>query len=235
MSDIPLVIAVLHSDADDKRYQLYCAAYGIEMQIDNEWNAELVLLAPCEHLSAVTEDTDVTGEDAAIVSAGVTDVPLTRGGTPDLSAIEHDRNNWLLIAGPGNTDSESTIKTKLHGALEAGCRAILCFSESGQLATRLQGLDAAALPRLVLAYIGPDAERPAAAKQALESAQELLRSTLRSSEGCRFVVGGNVNATNAAALTAVPHVSGVLLEEKQYNGFSDILEILAALGESESD
>jgi hypothetical protein len=32
----PLVVAILHSDEDDIDYQLYGAAYGIEMQISGD-------------------------------------------------------------------------------------------------------------------------------------------------------------------------------------------------------
>lgn len=42
-ADPPLVIAILHADEEDVHYQLYSQAYGIEMQVDDEWNAEAVL------------------------------------------------------------------------------------------------------------------------------------------------------------------------------------------------
>jgi hypothetical protein len=223
-------VAALHANETDKNYQLYSAAYGLEMQIDNEWNSELVLLTPHGHLHAVTEDTDVTGEDTAIVSAGVTDVPLENDGKPDLSDIQGERNNWLLVAGPGNSDANETIEAKLRSALAAGCRVILCFSEieTEQLPSRLKGIDAAMLPRLVIAYIGPDAAEPSVAKNALRFGQESLRSTLGTVKGSRFIVGGQVTAAGAVALTAIQGISGVLMREDHYNEFGDILEVLAA-------
>jgi hypothetical protein len=235
MPNTPLVVAVLHSNADDEHYQLYCAAYGIEMQIDDEWDAELVLLAPHEHLNAVTEDTGVTGDDPGIVSAGVTDVPTKKSGKPDLSAIKSDRNNWLLIGGAGNTDSEQATRAKLHAAVDAGCRVVLCFSETvtGQLPARLEGFDPRRLSQLVIAYTGPDAARPAAARAALRCVQDSLRSTLGTPAGCRFIVGGKATARSAVALTAIPNVSGVLMEAGQYSDFGDILDVLKALGESD--
>jgi hypothetical protein len=237
MRSTPLVAAVLHANAEDKNYQLYCAAYGLEMQIDDEWDAEAVLLAPHGHLHAVTEDTDVTGEDTAIVSAGVTDVPVKKGGKPDVSAITGERNNWLLAAGPENTDTEQTIKAKLRTALGAGCRAILCFSEvrTDQLASRLAGIGAAALPRLVIAYVGPDAASPPVAKRAMRFVHECLGSKPGAVDGPRFIVGGKVTAEAAKALTAIKGISGVLLLEDKYGHFGDILEVLAALGGSHED
>jgi hypothetical protein len=236
MANTPMVAAVLHSNADDRHYQLYSAAYGLEMQIDDGWQAELVLFAPHEHLNAVTEDTAVTGEDTAIVSAGVTDVPLNEG-EPDLSAIQHERNNWLLVAGSGSKDSEETIKAKLIAALSVGCRAILCFAELGtaQLSNRLAGIDAAKLPQLVIAYVGSNAARPSIAKNALRAAQDAIKSRFHTGAGCRFIVGGEVTVDGAFALKAIPNISGVLLEEERYSDFGDILEILGALGGSEED
>ncbi|MDB5310618.1 MAG: hypothetical protein JWO38_4820 [Gemmataceae bacterium] len=237
MRSTPLVAAVLHANAEDRNYQLYCAAYGLEMQIDDEWEVEAVLLAPHGHLHAVTEDTGVTGEDTAIVSAGVTDIPVKSGGKPDVSAIRDGRNNWLLVAGPGNTDTEETITVKLRAALDDGCRAILCFSEieTGQLPSRLAGIDAAALHRLVIAYVGPDAASPPVAKKAVRFVQDCLGSTAGAADGPRFIVGGKVTAEVATSLTAITGISGVVLLEDKYGHFGDILEVLAVLGGSHKD
>jgi hypothetical protein len=232
MAKTLLIVAVLHADAEDKRYQLYSAAYGLEMQIDDEWKAELVLLAPHDHLAAVTEETDVTSEDTAICSAGVTDVPLT-GGKPNLSAIRKERNNWLLVAGPDGIDSEEVIAKKLSAALAAGCRAVLCFDDAkgDQLANRLAGVDAKALPRLAIAYVGPKAADPKTAAAAAEHVQQTLQAKFSAKGACRFLVGGDVTAENVEALTSIPGVAGIFMEPKRYKEWGDILEILSVVGE----
>jgi hypothetical protein len=227
-----LVIAVLHTDGKDKDYGLYCDAYGLEMQIDPEWDAEAVLLVPSGHLRAVTKGTGVTDLNMRIVSAGVTDVPVTPTGTPDLSEIADERNNWLLVAGPGNADPEKMIRTKLQAALNAGYRAILCYSEfrTAQFLGYLEGIEGAALGRLIVACIGPDATQPSMAKVVTHFVHEGLRSVVGTSQGARVVVGGRMTASEAVALSAIPGIAGVFLPVGQYRDFCDILEILTAVG-----
>lgn len=230
MPQHPLVVAVLHTDADDKQYALYSAAYGLEMQIDNEWEAELVLLAPHEFISAVTEDTDVTGEDTAIVSAGVTDVPLKKSGKPDLKAIRDARNNWLFVAGPGCTDTEGVIQAKLNEALNAGCRVVLGCVEGSPLSARLSGIDHAKFSQVVVACLGEDAGQPASARRAIDAVRESLRSIAGAEEGCRIIVGGRITAQGARELLEIPHLSGFLLQEVECESFDGILKLLAAIG-----
>jgi hypothetical protein len=62
----PLLVAVMHSDDDDPDYHITSSAYGLEMQIDNEWRAELVLLTPPEFLDSILE---ATGESYRLKDA----------------------------------------------------------------------------------------------------------------------------------------------------------------------
>ena len=237
MRSTPLVAAVLHANAEDKNYQLYCAAYGLEMQIDNEWDAEAVLLAPHEHLHAVTEDTGVTGEDTAIVSAGVTDIPVQRGGKPDVSAIKGGRNNWLLVAGPGNADTEETIKEKLHAALDAGCpgHSLLFRDRDEPIALTVGGHRRGRAPPPRHCLCRTRCRLAAGGKEGCAICARPPRINDRAVDGPRFIVGGTVTAEVATALTAIKGVSGVLLLEDKYGHFGDILEILAALGGPHKD
>lgn len=234
MTSTPLVVAVLKAAGENPDYDLYCAAYGLEMQIDNEWNAELVLLTPSGRLNIVTKTTDVTGPDTRIVSAGVIDVPLTPNGRPELSEIDDERNNWLLVAGSGLADTEDVIRAKLHTALATGRRVVLCFTDADveQLSVRFQGIDSSALGRLVVAYTEPGAIQPEKAEYGLRITQDSLRSVCGTIEGLRVIVGGRMTVTDAVALVAIPGIAGVFMQADEYEGFGDILQVLAALGDS---
>ena len=116
MTRAPILAVILRTSGDDWKYQLYSAAYGLEMNIDNDWNARLVLLAPHDYLKAITEDTDVTGDDSAIVSAGVTDIPLDNS-EPVISFVKQNHNNWLLVGHPAGNDSDAQINLKLKNVL----------------------------------------------------------------------------------------------------------------------
>lgn len=230
-ADPPLVIAILHADEEDVHYQLYSQAYGIEMQVDDEWNAEAVLLAPYDHLAAVTEDTDVTGEDAAIVSAGVTDVPLDADGLPDLSVIaDSDKNNWLLVGDPRLDDSDATVAAKRDAALAAHCRVVLCLKDTApeHLAARLAGV--ADCSSLVVALVHPDATAPETAAAMARTVREQLAAAGATGQP-RIVVAGDVTPENAAELVASEGVDGVLLLDDRYDEFDTILEVLEAVGD----
>lgn len=226
----PLVVAVLHSDEDDIDYQLQSAAYGLEMQIDDEWNAELVLLAPHDHLTAVTEETDVTGEDAAIVSAGVTNVPLSDDGTPDVSVIEDPHNNWLLLGDPRLNDTAEVINQKLTAAVNAGCRVIICVDSptADQLATQLAGIDSIDGSQIVVAFVGPDATDANVATQVSLTVKEQLAS-LGATGDSRFIVAGEISDENAPSLVNQDGVDGLFLMDDKYDDFGTILEVLEAL------
>ncbi len=226
----PLVVAILHSDEDDIDYQLYSEAYGIEMQVDDEWEAEAILLAPHGHIAAVTENTDVTGEDAAIVSAGVTDIPISVAGKFDLTAISDPQNNWLLVGDPRLNDTDETISNKLLAALSSNCRVIVCITEvtAEHIATRLNGIGSIDASRIVIALIHPDATNVATA--AAKTARDQLNSSGVTGDP-RFIVAGDVTGENAGNVLAIDGVDGVLLVDDKYDEFGTILEVLEALGD----
>jgi hypothetical protein len=146
----PLIVAILPY-YDEPHRDLYHQAYGLEMQIDNEWELDLVLLVPPEYLNVLINETDVTGEDAAIVSAGVT--------TPQ-PAYEAPCN-WVLLEKAADVSA----------ALRAGARPILRVASADQVS----GLE---LDRVVLAV--PDVfalrsvrERAPGARIIVSGAREL--------------------------------------------------------------
>lgn len=231
-SNRPLVVAILHSDEDDIDYQLYCEAYGIEMQVDDEWNAEAILLAPHDHLHAVTENTGVTGEDAAIVSAGVTDIPAAADGSFDASVIQDPQNNWLLVGDPRRSDTDDVIHKKLQAALAADCRAIICIANATHehIAARLHGLASIDCSRIVIAFVHPDATTPNVAAAAASVIRDQIASVGASGQA-RLIVSGNITGENAADVIGIDGVDGVLLMDDKYDDFGTILEVLEALGE----
>jgi hypothetical protein len=227
----PLVVAILHSNDEDVRYQLYLQAYGLEMQIDDAWNAELVLLAPCNHLTTVTEETDVTGEDTVIVSAGVTDVPLGPDGVPVVDAITTERNNWLLLGDPRNGDTAAVVNRKLRAALDAMCRVILLLTEKrmDRLPLWLGGMAAIDGTRIVFALACDDTTNSEDITATARQVRERL-AALGAAGVPRFIVAGCVTGQIAAEALALDGVDGVMLMDHQYGEFDTILEVLAAVG-----
>lgn len=200
------------------------------MQVDGEWNAEAVLLAPYDHLYAVTENTDVTGEDAVIVSAGATDIPISDDGSPDVSVINDPRNNWLLVGDPRLNDTDEIIHRKLQTALGAGCRVIICIAATthDHIASRINVLASIDCSRIVIAFVHPDATTPSVAISAAQTIRDQIAS-IGATGRARFIVAGNISGKNAAEIIGINGVDGVLLMDDQYDDFGTILEVLEAV------
>lgn len=228
----PLVVAILHSNSDDIDYQLYGAAYGIEMQVDGDWHAEAVLLTPHDHLSAVTKNTGVTTEADSIVSAGVTDLPMSEDGVPNAAVIKHPRNNWLLVGDPRQNDTDEVIVRKLQAALDADCRTIVCLTDATQkqIENRLRVLASANCSQIVVAFLHPNATTPDVAIPAANSVRDYIES-IGASGNPRFIVAGHISGKNAADILRIDGVDGVILMDDRYDDFGTILEVLEALGE----
>lgn len=230
-SSPPLVVAILHSDSKDIDFQLYCQAYSIEMQIDNEWNAELILLAPHKHLHAVTKNTYVTGKEAEIVAAGITDLPASDDGAFDLSVIKDPQDNWLLVGDPRSGDTDEIITKKLQAALAAGCRVIICISNTTHehLFARLNSLAAIDCSRIVIAFVHPDSAVPNVAAAAANAVNHQIAS-VGAIGNPRMIVSGNITRENAADIVAIDGVCGVILLDDKYPDLGTIIEVLKTLG-----
>ena len=217
----PLLVAVLHSDEDDPAYQIRCAAYGLEMQVDNEWNADLVLLAPSEFLNAIVRDTDVTGEDTAIVTAGIIDRTSLESSQFDYSPISGSQDNWILVGDPRIESTAESVNARIRDAISAKCRVIVCITDTTLpcIADYLDGLDSSSDAQLVLAAI------PSSTDDTIYQDVCAFAATMRSRP--RVILGGDVTL-ELATQTVSAGFDGILLMDNEYKGWGIILEILAA-------
>lgn len=147
-------------------------------------------------------------------------------------------------------ESDAVVAVKLRRALDAGLCPILCVGEtlaeresgateavvSRQLAVAVQGLDAVALARIVVAYepvwaIGTG--RTATPEQA-QDVHALLRAQLRGldakvSDSAKILYGGSVKPGNAASLFGQPDIDGGLIGGASLVA-AEFAAILAAAG-----
>ncbi len=130
-------------------------------------------------------------------------------------------------------ETDETVNRKVHAALKAGLRPIVCVGESLaqrdlgitiehirlQVKSALSGVDATSIKRIVIAYepiwaIGTG--RTATADQA-EEVCSAIRDCIREMYGARVArsvtiqYGGSMNAANAAELLSKPNVDGGLI------------------------
>ena len=130
-------------------------------------------------------------------------------------------------------ETDATVNLKVHAALKAGLRPIVCVGETLeqrdlgitiehirlQVKSALSGVDSANIKRIVIAYepiwaIGTG--RTATSDQA-EEVCGAIRDCIREMYGARVArsvtiqYGGSMNASNAAELLSKPNVDGGLI------------------------
>ena len=130
-------------------------------------------------------------------------------------------------------ETDATVNLKVHAALKAGLRPIVCVGETLeqrdlgitiehirlQVKSALSGVDSANIKRIVIAYepiwaIGTG--RTATSDQA-EEVCGAIRDCIREMYGARVArsvtiqYGGSMNASNAAELLSTPNVDGGLI------------------------
>jgi len=134
-------------------------------------------------------------------------------------------------AGFGDTDT--TVNLKALKALEHGLTPIICIGESlkqrkenvtadllrRQTTYALYGMDAATVPKTVIAYepIWAIGTGETATDEQAEEACALIRQVIKELRGgeaadaIRILYGGSVNAGNASSLFAMPNIDGGLV------------------------
>jgi triosephosphate isomerase len=152
---------------------------------------------------------------------------------------------------PELAESDAFINRKVHAALAAGLRAILCLGETleereagqteavldAQLAGSLADLDPARMARLVLAYepvwaIGTGRNAtPDHAQEVHAFLRRQIRETFGEETAAALPIqyGGSVNPDNAASLLREPDVDGVLVGGDSLNADQFLAIARAAL------
>ena len=109
-------------------YGVKCDAYGLEMNIDDEWPIDTILMAPPDLVDVITDETDVTSMGTVFVGAAS---PPSDG---DFQTLAGSAATWVLLE---NADA-------VVAALSAGLKVILCVEPSTDLAPVLESVPAAA-------------------------------------------------------------------------------------------
>jgi len=213
---------------------------GIELAraivaLDRPAGVEVAVLPPFPHLWPVCAELRGTGiglgaqdcfwEDAGAYTGEVS--PASVAGWCNMVLVGHSERRHLL----GETDEQ--VARKLRRALTHPLRVILAVGEtleqrdggttlhvcSGQLDAALDGLDAAALERVVVAYepvwaIGTGrTATPEQAQEVCAAIREHVAGLVSADAAARLIIqyGGSVTADNAAALFAQPDIDGGLI------------------------
>ena len=209
-------------------------------------NAELLVCPPALHVAAVAEILK-----GSAVAVGGQDCHEARQGahTGDISApmLRDAGATWVILGHSerrqAHGETDELVREKTLAAVEAGLTPIVCVGETGDQRAGGQETEvvgwqiAGSLPKPftgVVAYepiwaIGTG-RTPTEQDVALMHAfirDELVRQFGEAGHAIRILYGGSVRPVNAAALLAVPDVSGALIGGASLNA-DDFLAIARA-------
>jgi triosephosphate isomerase len=211
-------------------------ATAVRAQVGDTPAAQVLLFPPYPFLAAVAEALagsalqagaqDLFAEDKGAFTGGVS-APMIASTGATAVLVGHSERRTVF------GESDAVIAAKLRAALRGGLRPVLCVGESlaereadqtiavvdRQLTSALQGLQAADVANLVLAYepvwaIGTG--RVATPEQA-QDVHRAIRARLAALLGadfasrCPIQYGGSVKAATAAGLLAQPDIDGLLV------------------------
>jgi len=204
--------------------------------LESTADIDILILPPFTSLDRLGKMLDETG-----ISLGAQDIHFEPGGafTGAISArmILACGCRYVLV---GHSecrhvfgDSDETVEKKLHAALDAELRPILCIGErlderragdtesllSRQLSIALADVQSKAMDRITIAYepvwaIGTgETATPAQAEQACAFVRSWVASRFGDAfaQRTRILYGGSVKPENAAALLEEPEIDGALI------------------------
>lgn len=223
----------------------------VKSGVSNELSTEVIIAPPALYLSTLAkeagQDLQIASQQCSATGSGA----FTGEYTADMLASCDVK--WVIIGhserrdGYGETDA--AVRNKLHAALEAGLRVLLCCGESlevresgthfdwvqRQLSHALEGLSQTAMDGVVIAYepiwaIGTGKTATSAQAQEMHA---FIRNWLTerfdatTAQNCRILYGGSCKPSNADELFAQADVNGGLIGGASLNA-SDFLAIVAA-------
>ena len=223
----------------------------VKSSVNDGLSTEVIIAPPAPYLSTLVNEAGPVLQIASQQCSATGSGAYTGEYTADMLASCDVK--WVIIGhserreGYGETDE--AVRNKLHAALEAGLRVLLCCGESlevresgshfdwvqGQLSHALEGLSQASMDGVVIAYepiwaIGTG--KTATSGQAQEM-HAFIRNWLTerfdatTAQNCRILYGGSCKPSNADELFAQPDVNGGLIGGASLNA-SDFLAIVAA-------
>lgn len=223
----------------------------VKSGVNDGLSTEVIIAPPAPYLNTLTKEVGAVLQIASQQCSATGSGAFTGEFTADMLASCDVK--WVIIGhserreGYGETDE--AVRNKLHAALEAGLRVLLCCGESlevresgthfdwvqGQLTHALEGLSHAAMDGVVIAYepiwaIGTGKTATSAQAQEMHA---FIRNWLTerfdatTAQNCRILYGGSCKPGNADELFAQPDVNGGLIGGASLNA-SDFLAIVAA-------
>lgn len=203
-------------DPEEARSEVYSDANGLEMNIDDEWPIDTVLLCPPESVKVITRETDVTKVKS--VSAGAMRAPANG----KIKAIHSSGGRWLLL----DCETDNT-EEQLSAAVNAKLNIICVVRQPLQIRSVYENVPKL-MPKQLVVALQPERKNVAA-----NTAQKIvadIRGELTSHGlgDSRIVLAAPLHKNNVVKYIKQPDIDGVLLYDSDY---SSVLEILVEISQ----
>ena len=187
---------------DGPSYCVYTQAYGMEMQVNDEWPLNILMMAPPHLVSSMTTEAD-------IASMGMIPGASYTPGDGDFKQITNNGGQWVL-ARPSDNIPE-IIAHKL---------GVLLLIEDASDLEVLAGVDNLTSSNLVVAF---PIERDAYGDDATAVANEIRGRLNEDCRAAQILVSGSTEHPELRDFPSAEGVSGILLLDAS---FDTILEVV---------
>ncbi len=201
----------IQAEVEDPEHFVYSNAYGLEMNIDDEWAIDTVILVPPQFVGVVTGDTGVTS--MGTVYAGASQLK----SIDRLQEILDAGGKWVLLSA-----DDPNLPVSFSAALDAGLNVIL--STGPLLNTSIFGktLPANLQPdRLVIAF-KPDGKCSPTQAQKIAAGIRSELETIKCSES-RVIIAASVEQTKVPDYMKKADIDGFFLPDSDFGAALDVL------------
>ena len=199
------------AEVEDPEHFVYSNAYGLEMNIDDEWAVDTVILVPPALVRVVTGDTGVT-------SMGTVYAGASQMTSPDrFPEILDAGGKWVLLSG-----DDSRLTANFSAALHAGLNVIL--STGQQLNTSIFGKKLPAnlqSDRLVVAF-KPDGKCSPTQAQKIAAGIRSELETIKCSDS-RVILAASVDQPKVPDYMKKSDIDGFFLLDGDFGAALDVL------------
>jgi hypothetical protein len=198
----PFVAYTIHieQDCSDPQHLVYSDAYGLEMNINDEWPIDTVLLAPPALVRVITGDTGVLSMGTVYAGAASLESKC------DLRKLKKSGGKWALL------DAEaSNVQSMARSVLDANLSVILSVTNPSQVSNLLAGCKHLTSERIVVAIRSEDAYSPDTAQSAALEIRNELHS-LNSGQS-RVIVDTTIEKLEVLDFVEKPDIDGVLYRD----------------------
>jgi hypothetical protein len=187
---------------DGPSYCVYTQAYGMEMQVDDEWPLNIVVMAPPHLVSSMTSGADVA-------SMGMVPGASYTPGDGNYSQIADNGGQWVLARPSDN----------IPVIVKNGLGVLLVIDNAEEIAS-ISNVEGLTSDNLIIAFAINSVSTLGTAAQMVEDIKAQLPEDRNASQ---ILVSGSFDHKNLTEYMSIKGVSGLLLLDASFDAILDLI------------